>query len=298
MPRRRKSSFFDDLVDLVALMPWWVGVALAPVGYLLLHSVAMAPSAPLTPGGIGPSLIWGTWLKALAMAGQFIVPLVCLLGALLSFLQRRKRQALHQQVRESSAADALERMSWQDFEVLVGEGFRQRGYSVQESGGGGADGGVDLVLRKDGETFLVQCKQWKALKVGVSVVRELFGVMAARGAAGGFVVSSGRFTDEAEAFAQGRNIRLLTGPALLQLIRSGRPTAGASTAPVRAASAPRAAQASASPAAAGAASAAAVPACPVCSQSMVRRVAKRGASAGSAFWGCSAYPACKGTRPL
>jgi len=41
-----------------------------------------------------------------------------------------------------------------------------------------------------------------------------------------------------------------------------------------------------------------VPACPVCSQSMVRRVAKRGASAGSAFWGCSAYPACKGTRPL
>lgn len=231
MPRRRKSSFFDDLVDLVALMPWWVGAALAPVGYLLLHSVAMAPSAPLTSGGIGPSLIWGTWLKALAMAGQFILPVVCLLGALLSFLQRRKRQALHQQVRESSAADALERMSWQDFEVLVGEGFRQRGYSVQESGGGGADGGVDLVLRKDGETFLVQCKQWKALKVGVSVVRELFGVMAARGAAGGFVVSSGRFTDEAEAFARGRNIRLLTGPALLQLIRSGRPAAGASAAP-------------------------------------------------------------------
>lgn len=40
MPRRRKSSFFEDLVDLVALMPWWVGVALAPVGYLLLHVLA------------------------------------------------------------------------------------------------------------------------------------------------------------------------------------------------------------------------------------------------------------------
>ena len=298
MPRRRKSSFFDDLVDLVALMPWWVGVALAPVGYLLLHSVAVSPPAPLAPGAIGPSLIWGTWLKALAMAGQYIVPMVCLLGALLSFLRRRKRESLHQEVRQSSAADALERMSWRDFEVLVGEGFRQRGYAVQESGGGGADGGVDLVLRKDGETFLVQCKQWKALKVGVTVVRELYGVMAARGAAGGFVVSSGRFTDEAQAFAQGRNIQLLTGPALLQLIRSGRPTAGASTAPVRAASAPSAAQATASPAAAAAASAAAVPTCPVCSQAMVRRVAKRGASAGRAFWGCSAYPACKGTRPL
>jgi restriction system protein len=46
-----------------------------------------------------------------------------------------------------------------------------------ETGGGGPDGGVDLVLRKPGgngsEKFLVQCKQWRALKVGVDVVREL-----------------------------------------------------------------------------------------------------------------------------
>jgi restriction system protein len=46
-------------------------------------------------------------------------------------------------------------------------------------------------------SFLVQCKQWKAFKVGVQVVRELYGLMAAHGAAGGFVVTSGRFTDEA-----------------------------------------------------------------------------------------------------
>lgn len=54
------------------------------------------------------------------------------------------------------------------------------------------------MLRKDGDTFLVRCKQWTALKVGVSVVRELLGVMAARGAAGGFVATSGQFTSEAE----------------------------------------------------------------------------------------------------
>jgi hypothetical protein len=35
------------------------------------------------------------------------------------------------------------------------------------------------------EEFLVQCKQWRAFKVGVVVVRKLYGVMAAKGAAGG-----------------------------------------------------------------------------------------------------------------
>nr|WP_260263875.1 restriction endonuclease [Delftia acidovorans] len=42
---------------------------------------------------------------------------------------------------------------------------------------------MDLVLSKDGEKTLVQCKQWKAFKVGVATVREVYGVMAADGAA-------------------------------------------------------------------------------------------------------------------
>ena len=56
---------------------------------------------------------------------------------------------------------------------------------MQENTGGGADGGVDLVLSKTGERILVQCKNWKSSKVGVSTVRELFGVVTAEGASGG-----------------------------------------------------------------------------------------------------------------
>ena len=37
--------------------------------------------------------------------------------------------------------------------------------------------------------------------------------------------------------------------------------------------------------------------CPRCGSSMVRRVARRGRNTGNSFWGCSRYPACKGTRP-
>lgn len=41
------------------------------------------------------------------------------------------------------------------------------------------------------------------------------------------------------------------------------------------------------------------PTCPSCGKTMVQRVAKRGAKAGNAFWGCSGYSAgCRGTRPI
>jgi restriction system protein len=143
------------------------------------------------------------------------------------------------------------------------------------------------VLRKGGEKFLVQCKQWRAFKVGVDVVRELYGVMAAKGAAGGFVVTSGRFTDDATRFAEGRNVTLVDGPKLHAMMKSVQ-TASVRVTPNHA-SRPDSA---ASPTPVGEV------ACPICSKAMVKRIARRGANAGEAFLGCSAYPACKGTRAL
>jgi hypothetical protein len=40
------------------------------------------------------------------------------------------------------------------------------------------------------------------------------------------------------------------------------------------------------------------PHCPVCNALMVKRFARRGAGAGSTFWGCSNYPTCRGTRAI
>jgi hypothetical protein len=42
----------------------------------------------------------------------------------------------------------------------------------------------------------------------------------------------------------------------------------------------------------------AVPDCPRCGGPMQQRLARKGASAGEHFWGCTAYPKCKGTRPI
>jgi four helix bundle suffix protein len=40
------------------------------------------------------------------------------------------------------------------------------------------------------------------------------------------------------------------------------------------------------------------PVCPDCGKPMRQRTAKQGKQAGEAFWGCSAYPECKGIRPV
>lgn len=43
---------------------------------------------------------------------------------------------------------------------------------------------------------------------------------------------------------------------------------------------------------------ASAPHCPSCNTVMVKRTARRGANAGSNFWGCSGYPRCRGTRAM
>lgn len=291
LSRRRKTGPAEDLLEIISWMPWWAGVALALVSYVVLHRFALQPvTASAVPGQAG-LLVTQTLWRTLANVGQYVLPLICLAGAGVSAWRRRQRRQLVAQVAEARSSDVVDGMSWQQFEQLVGEGFRLQGYRVTETGGGGADGGVDLVLTKGSEKFLVQCKQWRALKVGVDVVRELYGVMAARGAAGGFVVTSGRFTEDAAAFAKGRNLQLIDGPRLRALIQSARSgSAPASVPPAPAVSTPSSADPAKSPATS-------TPSCPLCSKPMVMRTAKRGANAGGAFWGCSGYPACRGTRP-
>lgn len=291
MARRKKTSPAEDMMELLAMLPWWAGVALALLSYLLLHRLAEQPVVVTPQPGQASGMAIQAMTKGLATAGQYILPLICLCAAAMSAWRRRARKKLVVDVAQSQASDALDGMSWREFEMLVAEGFRLQGYRVVETGGGGADGGVDLVLtrpgKNGGEKFLVQCKQWRAFKVGVDVVRELYGVMAARGATGAFVMTSGRFTADAVGFASGRNLTLVDGPKLHGLLRQAK--AGGDRSPVRPAAAP-----AVPPSAAPVQSLS----CPLCALPMARRTAKRGANAGAEFWGCSGYPACRGTRPI
>ena len=285
MARKRKQSPFEDLIEITALLPWWAGVLLALIAYFVCHHYATAEIPPTTSLAQMGANVSSQLVKTLAMFGQYLLPLAFLIGAGISAYGRHKRAMLFENVLEGSSASVLNGMTWQEFEILVGEAFRRRGYTVTETGGGGADGGVDLVLRKDGEKFLVQCKQWKAYKVGVSTIRELYGVMAASGAVGGFVVTSGVFTQEAKSFAEGINIDLIDGSELTVMIKKTQRQ-------------PQSIIATTQPTIQRSLEATAEPNCPKCGSAMTKRTAKQGANLGKTFWGCNGFPQCRGISAI
>ncbi|WP_397451814.1 restriction endonuclease [Pseudomonas sp. NA-150] len=301
----KKSSLFDDLFLIASKLPWWVSVLIAVVSALYLHSVATAPAPVYTDLHQLSSMVFSTAARTFATFGQYLLPLVFLGGAVASVLGRRKRRNLLAAM-TLPGGKTIENITWQQFELLVGEALRRQGFSVQETGGNGPDGGVDLVARKDGEKYLVQCKQWRALQVGVPTVRELYGAMAAEGATGGFVITSGRFTGPAKAFASGRNVRLVDGELLNKWIAATRKPGPRPTSevvkervePVVAPAAPKVVPVVETKPVIEAPTKPVAPACPHCRKPMVIRVARSGANAGGDFWGCAAYPKCKGIRPI
>ncbi|WP_423195246.1 Restriction endonuclease [Cupriavidus sp. H19C3] len=224
----------------------------------------------------------GQLLRTFAGFGQYVVPLALLGGAIASYIGKRKREGLVSKAAADHTGDAIRRMTWREFEMFVGQLYRMNGFTVVETGGGGADGGVDLELRRGQELFLVQCKQWRAYKVSVNVVRELYGVMVDRGAAGGFVVTSGIYTTDAKAFAEGKNISLVDGATLAANLKR---VAAASEPVARERAAPAPAQLIALQ-------------CPRCGAGMVQRIARQGKNAGNAFWGCETFPRCRGVRGI
>lgn len=275
-------------MSIAARMSWQAGVTAAILSWAALHLAAalLAPSrVATTVGELGPFAV-RSLLGTTATLLQWVIPVCFLAGALGSRLTQSQARGLFRQARVGGH-DAVKRMTWGEFEQLVGQVLRGRGYDVTRSEPG-PDGGVDLVATKDSERVLVQCKQWRTQRVGVKVVRELHGVVAAQGASGGYLVTSGVFTQEAWAFAQLCNIELVDGEKLSSLIREVEgstakgPTRADGGVPDQSQRTPDSGR----------------PPCPQCGSAMARRTARRGSRAGEEFWGCSRFPLCRGTRPM
>lgn len=266
MARRRNEGLLETLVD----FPWWVSVIAACVVYVVIKWVA--------PAAFASNMILGGIAQGFSgMAGFFAA--LFLVPAAISFFRQVIRGKNLEAQRDLVT---LRKLSWREFEGLVGEAFRRRGYFLIEQGGNQPDGGIDLILRKDGQLFLVQCKHWQSRQVGVSIIREQFGILSASKASTVFVVTSGTFTEEAKAFAAGKPIELIDGPMLLELVGDVQQSGQALSAKESTVGKP----------ASGAV------ACPKCGSEMKQRIAKQGANAGQPFWGCVRFPACRGTRNI
>ncbi|MGO8931180.1 MAG: restriction endonuclease [Limisphaerales bacterium] len=254
--------------DLLLMAPWWVSAGLGVLAYVGLRWIL--------PAFAGQDKLVQAVFAGLPTLAPFAA-LVFGIMAVASALFGAKRRRL---VDEQRSLDTLRATPWKDFEYLVAEAYRRRGFTVDYSLSKGSDGGVDLILQRDGRRSLVQCKQWKVFSVGRPVLQQMFGIVTAEGADEAIIVTSGQFTDEARAFARGKPMQLVDGPSLLELVTSvqaGRENVSkAEPDPVPASVAPR---------------------CPRCGKEMILRTARRGSQAGSTFWGCPSFPACKGTLP-
>ncbi|NIJ86278.1 restriction system protein [Xanthomonas arboricola] len=271
MGRRKKQGGFEAL----ATLPWPVGFVMGIAAYLAVRygigwwfshqgGVLSQGFAHQSSGMFAP-LAW-------TLLG------VCWLAALFSYLGTRSRRRF---LETRTSLESLAAGGWRQFELLVGEAFRRQGYSVEETGLGGADGGIDLILRKDGRRTLVQCKQWKRQQVGVSVVREMYGLLAHHQAHAVKIACIGTYTKDAERFSHGKSIDLIGGEKLLEMIRA-----------VQLHTTSQPTHARAEPVFATAASTAAVaPSCSRCGSALVQR---RNQRTGEPFLGCSQFPKCKG----
>ena len=199
---RRKEGVLDLLVEL----PWWVSVVVSGVCYLVLAKGL--PNAGLD------SPFFKTFVPGLKTIAPFL-SIILLLPAIPSYLHSRRKAGL---VDSQVNVKSIQKLSWREFEELIAEVFRRRGYAVTENIGIGPDGGVDVRLEKDGKQTIVQCKHWKKSSVGVPIVREMFGIMTAEEADSVMVISSGYFTKEAKSFAEGLPIHLIDGEHLARLV--------------------------------------------------------------------------------
>jgi restriction system protein len=257
-----------SLLKAFSYLPWWVSVIAGICVYVALKFVFpnLEISNPYISmvATVGQNMAW-------MFGGMFLLP------AISSIFMGKKRKQL---IKQQSSIETLRDTSWSDFEVLVGEAFRRKGFAVQENMVGGADGGIDLTLRKDGKLHIVQCKRWRSSKVGVSIVREMFGVLQASNAVSVYVVSSGHFTKDAITFAQDLPIELINGEQLLKLIADVQ-----TTKPLQASVKPIVKPSNTTT-------------CPKCASPMVKRIAKKGANLGNKFLGCSSFPKCRHLEPL
>ena len=173
-------------------------------------------------------------------------------------------------------AELLKRVEWRRFEEICAAYFEARGFAVQVTGSR-PDGGADIALCAVGSaapSILVHCKAWDAYRVGIKALRELRAAMVAAGMSEGVLVTSGRFTHDAVAFASKENIHLIDGAALLGKLAELPPEKSLALLKL-------ATQGDFL-----------TPTCPSCATKMISR---KSTSGGRMYWGCRNYPACKQT---
>ena len=130
--------------------------------------------------------------------------------------KRERRQAEKaERERRRKLVDHWMSLGGREFEWELATLYRYLGYDVEATPATG-DQGIDLVLRKDGKTTIVQCKSHKS-PVGPAVARELLGSMVAFRADDAILACTGGFTRGVKDFVRGKPITLISATELARM---------------------------------------------------------------------------------
>ena len=188
--------------------------------------------------GIGGA-IYGVWLGGLSLetpiavimfaAQAFAMALLpsLVLGAYWQNLLGFVIPSLARYVRFTAAVRAYEKwelrtriefwrgLSGRGFESELAATLSRLGYEVALTPASG-DGGVDIVLKKDGRAIIVQCKA-TTKPVGPAVARELYGTLLAIGADEAVLAATAGVTEGVRQFVADKPIRVLGLPEIVAL---------------------------------------------------------------------------------
>ena len=118
-----------------------------------------------------------------------------------------------------SSLEELRRLDPYQFEKVVGDYFRDCGYTVQQTKRTG-DGGKDLIMYKGGQIYFVEVKRYgKSHPVDRPLIQKLVGACHPNNAKGIFVTTS-RFTQGAINEANRSGIQLIDGDQFIRMLNS------------------------------------------------------------------------------
>lgn len=114
----------------------------------------------------------------------------------------------------------IDTLSGIEFENVCQVLVEKMGFSTKTTKASG-DGGIDLIAFNHqpllSGKYIIQCKRY-AGSVGEPIIRDLYGVVMSERANKGILMTTGHFTKSAIAFAAGKPLELIDGPALKSLM--------------------------------------------------------------------------------
>jgi|TARA_B110000196_G_C20679950_1_gene445957 restriction system protein len=78
-----------DFFEICSLLPWWFGVSVAVISYFIYHHYAVAEV--INNGNMG-QFAADNILKSFSAITQYLIPVFCRGGSLVSLLKRKNRQ--------------------------------------------------------------------------------------------------------------------------------------------------------------------------------------------------------------